>query len=110
MSIPKMSIPKMSIPKMSIPEMSIPKRYIIMGGKSLGDRQYYGNFKTDEILKMSYEQIRESVALLQMEYATHFIHCINDTQHPYRKDNVAYHRVLLALGLWKEHWLPCTCV
>jgi hypothetical protein len=90
--------------------MSIPKRYRLTDGTDIGDRQYFGNVKTDEILEMSYEQIKKSIGLLQYEYATHHIHCINDMGVAYRKDNVAYHRVLLALGLWKEHWLPCTCV
>ena len=90
-------------------KMSIDKNVMLTDGRKLDKRIYYGLWSTAAILNMSDDDIRKSVALLQKEYACHHIHCIDDMQHPYRMENVAYHRVLLALGLWKKDWKKCTC-
>ena len=77
------------------------KREILTDGREIGDRIYYGRLSHFVILNMSDEEIRKHVGLLQYEYATSFIDC--------KSNQMAYHRVLKALGLWKEHWTKCTC-
>ena len=87
---------------MSMSKMSMSKNFILTDGGELGDRIHFGTTSQNAILDMSDEEIRKYVALLQMEYTTHFIDCEMPNQ-------MAYHRVLKALGLWRADWKHCTC-